>query len=155
GPIWASIKDSIKTNLTFDEVIQLAQAAQNIPKENIQSAVITDKDGYLLPQTLPSGEQVFSPIYEKIHGLVDTLFDSAPVVAPSSNQTNSDVAAEAAKVLVSNGAGVDGMAKSTADKLRAKGFNITDAKNADLPGGYGKTIIRVYTDKFKTAKALA
>ncbi|MEP7289382.1 MAG: LCP family protein [Chloroflexota bacterium] len=148
--IWASLKDSIKTDLSFDDMVQLAQLAQSIPKDNIQSAVITDRDGYLQPSKLASGEEVFSPVYEKIHDLVEKLFDSEPV-----GPANSEATAEGATITVSNGSGVDGMAKNTADKLIAKGFNITDVKNADLQGGYGKTVIRVYSGKIKTARLIA
>jgi LCP family protein required for cell wall assembly len=158
GTIWDSLKDSIKTNMTFDEMAQIAAFAQSVPKENIQSSVITDKDGFLMPSTLKDGEQVFTPVYEKIHDLVVKLFNAGPgssVVATESAATGSQTTTENAAILVSNGAGVDGMAKAAADKLRAQGFNIVDAKNADLPGGYGKSIIRVYTNKILTARALA
>jgi LCP family protein required for cell wall assembly len=148
--IWAKLKDSIKTDLTFEEMLQLAQAAQSIPKENIKSQVITDRENYMLPTTLPSGEQVFSPVYERIHALMETLFDAAP-----GGTTNALASSESATVVVSNGAGIDGMAKLTADKLKEKGFNITEVKNADLPGGYAKTIIRVFTNKVKTARYIA
>jgi len=149
--IWASIKDNIKTDMTLDEIIQLALFAQTIPKENIQSAVITEQGGYLLPATLPDGNQVLSPIYEKIQELVGNMLDAAP----GGVATNSEATGEGAKILVSNGAGVDGMAKNIAGQLQAKGFIVVDAKNADLPGGYGKTIIRVFTGKVKTARYLA
>jgi LCP family protein required for cell wall assembly len=146
--IWNAIKDNIKTDLTFDEILQLAQFAQTIPKDNIHSAVITDRDGYLLPSTLPSGEQVFSPVYEKIHELIVTLFDAG--IGGSS-----PASAESAAIVVSNGAGVDGLAGRTADTLKAKGFNVISAQNADAPGGYGKTVIRVFTNKMQTARLLA
>jgi polyisoprenyl-teichoic acid--peptidoglycan teichoic acid transferase len=148
--IWASIKDNIKTDMTFQEMINLAQLAQDIPKDNIRSAVMTDKDGYLIPATLPSGEQVFTPWYENIHDLVEKLFDAAPV-----STTNAQASAEGAAIVVSNGAGVDGLAKATADRLKSQGFNIVDAKNSDQPGGYGQSVIKVYTEKIKTAQYLA
>ncbi len=150
GPIWASVKDSVRTDMTFQEMVELAQLAQIIPKENIKSAVITDKDNLLLPSTLPDGDQVFSPVYERIHDLVEVLFDPTP-----GGQVNPQASAEGATIVVSNGAGVDGLGKATTDRLRAQGFNIVDTKNADLPGGYGKSIIRVFTDKIKTARYLA
>src|SRR5258708_2067605 len=161
GPIWESLKGSVQTDMTFNEMLELAQLGQGIPKENIQSAVMTDRDGYLIPSTLANGEQVFTPVYEKIHSLIENLFAAAPgsgaiVAAPGSTSApGAPPVQDNARVLVSNGAGIDGMAKATADKLRAKGFNIVDAKNADLPGGYGKTIIRVYTNRIQTARALA
>jgi polyisoprenyl-teichoic acid--peptidoglycan teichoic acid transferase len=150
GAIWDSVKDNIKTDMTFQEMLQLAQVAQGIPKDNIRSAVITDRDNYLAPQTLPNGEQVFTPVYENIHDLVEKLFDAAPV-----GTTNVQASAEGAALVVSNGAGVDGLAKATADRLKGQGFNVVDAKNADQPGGYGRSVIKVFTGKMKTARYLA
>lgn len=149
GTIWGSIKDSVRTNMTFEEMVALAQIAQSIPKENIRSAVITDKDGYLMPSTLQNGDQVFSPVYEKIHELVERLFDAGTVSA-----ANAQASEESATIIVSNGAGVDGLGKKTADKLTGKGFNVIEVKNADLSGGYTKSEIRVYTGKIKTAQLL-
>lgn len=150
GAIWSSIKDNIKTDMTFEEMVQLAQLAQDIPKDNVRSAVITDKDNYLIPVTLPNGEQVFTPWYENIHDLVEKLFDAAPF-----STANSQASAEGAAIVVSNGAGVDGLAKATADRLKSQGFNVIDAKNSDQPGGYGQSVIKVYTGKVKTARYLA
>jgi LCP family protein required for cell wall assembly len=150
GPIWSSVKDNVRTNMTFQEIVELAQLAQSIPKENIRSAVITDKDNLLIPSTLPDGDQVFSPVYERIHDLVGVLFDPTP-----GGQVNPQASAEGATIVVSNGAGIDGLGKATTERLRALGFNVVDTKNADQPGGYGKSIIRVYTDKIKTARYLA
>ncbi len=158
GTIWGSLKDSVQTDMTFDEMMQLGTLAQSIPKENIQSDVITDKAGYLMPSTLKDGEQIFTPVYEKIHELIVQLFNAAPgsaAVTTDSTSAATQPATDNAAILVSNGAGIDGMAKATADKLQAKGFNIVAAKNADLPGGYGKTIIRVYTNKVATARTIA
>jgi hypothetical protein len=78
------------------------------------------------------------------------LFDAGTVSA-----ANAQASEESATVIVSNGAGVDGLGKKTADRLTAKGFNVIEIKNADLPGGYTKSEIRVYTGKIKTAQLLA
>lgn len=150
GPIWASLKDSVKTNMSFEEMLQLAQLAQSIPKDNIRSALITDTENYLMPSVLPNGEQVLSPVYERIHDLVEKLFDTGP-----GGTGNAQASAEGAAIVVSNGAGIDGLAKAAADRLKAQGFNIVEAKNADQPGGYGKSIIKVYGGKLKTARYLA
>ncbi len=45
--------------------------------------------------------------------------------------------------------------KATADRLKSQGFNVIDAKNSDQPGGYGQSVIKVYTGKVKTARYLA
>jgi polyisoprenyl-teichoic acid--peptidoglycan teichoic acid transferase len=151
GEIWLAIKDSVKTDMTFEEMMQLAQLGQTIPKDNIKSAVINPEEGYVLLGKMPDGQEILMPVYEKIHELVATMFDATPG-GPGSVQAS----AENAQILVANGAGIDGLAKLTADNLRGKGFIIVDAKNADLPGGYGRTVIRLYnTSKIKTARYLA
>jgi LCP family protein required for cell wall assembly len=162
GSVWQSIQSDVQTDMNFTEMVQLAQVAQTVPKDNIQSVVMTDRGGYLIPSTLNDGSQVFTPVYEKVQDLVARLFNADPGSPPVDAGTNSAVAggtqpaAPAAAIRVSNGAGVDGMAKATADQLRAKGFNIVDAQNADTPGGYARTVIRVYNNNFlKVARDLA
>ncbi len=156
GSLWNTVKDSVKTDMTFDQMVQLGLTAQGIPKENIVNSVLTDKGGYLLDVTRPNGDEVLSPIYERIHELIGKLFNAPPGSGATPTPAAADSANEGtATILVSNGAGVDGLGKQTVEKLRAQGFTLGDAKNADLPGGYSQTVIRVYTGKIKTARTLA
>ncbi len=201
GTIWEAVRSSVKTDMSFEQMLQLGQFAQSIPKENIKSDVLTDRGGYLIPSKTNDGEDVFTPVYEKIHDLIEQLFDAAPtnnaatiqpvaatiapvtmvqptaavqpptaavqigaatstiqaVVQPTTQPTPSDAPPDlkSAVVQVSNGAGVDGLGKQTVDKLRGLGFNVLDPKNADLPGGYARTVIKVYTGKTQIARALA
>lgn len=179
GTLWDTIKTSVKTDMTFDQMLQLAQMAQGISKNSISSVVLTDKGGYLLPSTTASGEQVMTPIYEHIHTLISQMFDAPPGQAitdqgqPPANSastaatpiTNTGSAAvsvatastdsSSAAIQVSNGAGINGLGKQIADKLRVKGFTVLDPKNADSPGAYTQTVIHVYTDKIDVARAVA
>jgi LCP family protein required for cell wall assembly len=151
GTIWETLKDNLKTDMTFDEITQLASVAQNVT--TIQSAVLsikTEKDGQLLPQTLQNGDNVLMPVYEDIYALVTRLFDSG-----QGGPSNPQASEENATLFVANGAGIDGLAKTTADGLVAKGFNVVGVGNAEGVGLYGKSEIRVYGSKFKTARYLA
>lgn len=151
GEIWEALRDNIRTDLSFDEILQLAALAQEIPE--IQSAVLsirTTEGGELLPSTLPSGEDVLSPVYEDIYALVVRLFDSG-----QGGQADPRAQEEGATLSVLNGAGIDGLAGTTADRLRAMGFNVVNVANAEGLGLYGTSEIRVYTSAFRTARYLA
>lgn len=151
-PLWNSIKDNIKTDLTFDEILQLAQLAQDI--KDIRSDVMTIKTkdgGQLIPTKLITGEEVLSPVYEDLHQLVVRLFD-----AGRSAPANADPRATGTHLAVLNGAGIDGLGKSTADKLTNLGFDVVQIKNADALGSYAKSEIHVYgADKMDSARYLA
>jgi len=151
GEVWAALRDNVRTDLTFDEIMQLAKLAQDVP--DIQSAVLeikNDKGGQLLLGKSAQGDDVLTPIYSEVYTVVSRLFD-AGLGGPS----NPEASSEAATLLVSNGAGKDGLAKSVGDKLVAQGFNVVGVGNAEGVGLYGKSEIRVYTGKFKTARYLA
>ncbi|HVO41437.1 MAG TPA: LCP family protein, partial [Aggregatilineales bacterium] len=148
GTIWDSVKDNVKTDLKLDDMIKLAQLAQTIDKNNIRSAVLTDRDGFLLPFTLPDGSQILTPIAERVHDLVTVLFDAAP-------GSSSPAAAENATLQVSNGTGISGLGQAIADKLKGDGFNVISVQNANTTAPLAKSQIKVYTGKAKTAQYLA
>lgn len=153
GDLFAAVKNNLRTDMTFNEMLQIAELAQQIPKDQIRSEVLTVKTkdgGQLIPNTLANGDQILTPVYEDIHNLIALMFDATP------GGSSIDPRASGATLVVSNGAGIDGLAKSTADKLKALGFNVVDFKNADQPGGYGQTVIRVYNSaKMENARYLA
>lgn len=149
--IWNALASNIKTDLTFDEVVALASLAQDIT--DIKSEVLLlrqEGQGQLLLSTLPSGEQVLSPIAEEVSALVGTLF-SGGIGAPP----GADWASENASIFVANGAFADGLAGRTRDQLVSAGFNVSNIGNQGGDFSYPKTEIHVYTGKMKTARALA
>ncbi len=158
GPVWDSIKNDVQTDMAFDQMVTLAQVALTIPKDNISSVVLTDKGGYLIPSTTPDGQQVLSPIYEKIHALVGQMF-AAPPGNPITDQILQNgtptPTLTSAVIQVSNGAGVSGLAAQFVTRLRGMGFHVLDPQNADLPGGYAKSVIRVFTGNFDAARQVA
>lgn len=150
GTLWTALKDNIRTDLTYDEILQLANSAQGV---TIKSAVLlpkTETGGQLLPSTLADGRQVQSAVYEDVAKLVVQLFDAGQAVP-----TNEQAQGEGAVLSVLNGTSVEGLAKRTADALTSKGFVITNVGNSDAPGSYAKSEIRVYTNKMNTARYLA
>jgi anionic cell wall polymer biosynthesis LytR-Cps2A-Psr (LCP) family protein len=62
------LKDSFDTDLTLDTMVSLAMMVNEIPRDNIHSAVI-DKT-YVTPVTTTTGAQVLVPNYSRIQILI-------------------------------------------------------------------------------------
>jgi LCP family protein required for cell wall assembly len=75
GPqILNTLGDSVRTDLTFDQAVELAQIASEIPLESIQGAVIDHN--YTMPYTTNTGAQVLIPLREKIAELYESFFET-------------------------------------------------------------------------------
>lgn len=127
--LWQTLQDNVRTNMTLDEAMQLALLVQEIPRENINRAVIDFK--YVYTAVTPDGQEVLVPIRENIRALRDELF--APPTAPTAviDDLPAKMADESARVAIYNGTPVVGLASSTETYLAPFGFNITTVGNAD------------------------
>jgi LCP family protein required for cell wall assembly len=142
--LYQTLNNSIWTNLTLEQMVSLALLGQEIPRGNIQSAVIDYR--YVLEYTTPEGRQVLVPLRDKIRELRDALFSATAIVTPVSSDEKAAMVAERASVAVLNGAGIEGLAKTTADWLAAQGMNVTAIDTADR-SDYANTVIIVYHPK--------
>lgn len=77
--LWESVQDNVRTNLSLQEIIRLALAAEGIAPDNIRQGQITFED--VLLQQSPQGEDILVPIATDIRLLVQDLF--RPAGAPS------------------------------------------------------------------------
>lgn len=150
--LYQTLNESIWTNLTLDQIVALALLGQDIPRENIETAVIDYR--YVLEYTTPEGRQVLVPLRDKIRELRDELFTSTPIVEPVTADDHAAMVAEQATVQVLNGAGREGLAKATSDWLLAQGVNVVSFDTADR-GDYPTTVIIDYTGKLATDAWLA
>jgi LCP family protein required for cell wall assembly len=154
--IYSTLQTGVSTNFSMDQLIELAQLAAEIPKDNICSAVINGAyiEGM---QTLADGSQVLIPSRDKVRQLALDIYNGTGVCAPGA-QTTEDLAAlaanERATVNVLNGTQREGLATETGDMLAAMGINIISVGNAER-FDYAKTIIYNYTGKSATARYLA
>lgn len=151
--LFASFRDSVKTNLTLEQAIGLAQLAQSIPADRIRTGVIDQN--YTSNYITPKGEEVLVPQRDKMRELIDSLFNSQP--APDAASTPSEqaqVSAEGARIAVRNGGAAAGMAGQVKDYLEKRGFRVVEAGNADR-FDYRHTQIVDYTGKPYTTRALA
>jgi LCP family protein required for cell wall assembly len=73
GPeILNTLGDSVRTDLNFDQAVQLAQIVNAIPLEAYRGAVIDQS--YTQPYTTDSGAQVLIPLRDKIATLYESFF---------------------------------------------------------------------------------
>jgi LCP family protein required for cell wall assembly len=152
--IYQHVAEGIHTNLSFDQMVALGTLALQIDPADIQRGVIGPPDMVLL-ETLPDGAQVLKPVPDQIRLLRDQIFTLTDAVAPSIALDDPAAASaqEGARVAVRNGAGIEGLATSTADYLRGLGVNVTEVGNADRMD-YATTVIVDYTGNPYTSRYL-
>ncbi len=149
--LWLTFQENVRTNMTPDEAVQLALLVQDIPSENINSAVI-DFD-YVYSEVTPDGRQVLVPIRENIRALRDTIFAPPVVPTPIIENLPTLMTAEKARVAVYNGTAVFGLAGETETYLKEFGINISEVGNADA-STYQTSQIIAYGNYPNTAQYL-
>ncbi|RMG91895.1 MAG: LytR family transcriptional regulator [Chloroflexi bacterium] len=127
--LWQTLQANVRTNMTLDEAVQLALLAQDIPRENITTAVIDYN--YVYNETTPDGRQVLVPLRSKIRELRDELFAPPAVPTPVIENLPALMATEKARVAVYNGTAVFGLAAATQSYLQQFNINVTEIGNAD------------------------
>jgi polyisoprenyl-teichoic acid--peptidoglycan teichoic acid transferase len=90
--IYSDIAAGLRTNLTLSQVVQLALAAQRIPKENIKQAVIGTDDTQL--DMSADGQSILIPIPENILLRRDTVFGASSAPVSSAPAASAATAAE-------------------------------------------------------------
>jgi polyisoprenyl-teichoic acid--peptidoglycan teichoic acid transferase len=138
GPLYQELSSGVHTSLTLDDILRLGILAKDIPLDSIHPGVIdytmmTDAKYDLNGQEL----DVLRPFPDKIRELVDQVFGGGSIKPVASGDPIQLMQQEAARVLVINGSGVDGIAAKTFDYLKSQGMNVTESGNmADHPDKY-------------------
>jgi LCP family protein required for cell wall assembly len=116
--LYAQLSSGIKTNLTLDQVTQLAYLATQIPQNNIKKAVISYNEADL--GTSPDGLSILVPYPDKIRVLRDQVFSTGGPVGPAAvgQDAKTLAVAENARITVLNGSAVGGMAAKTGSYLK-------------------------------------
>jgi LCP family protein required for cell wall assembly len=121
-----SIGDNVKTDFTPAELRRLYELGKKIQSTGIQSISLQDSEkdiNLITDYTTNEGAQVLVPSaglddFSEIKRYIKQLTSNDPIVK------------ENARIVVLNGSGVAGLAKSQAATLEAKNFNVTDYDNA-------------------------
>ncbi|MBN1992852.1 MAG: LCP family protein [Anaerolineae bacterium] len=172
--LWSTMAGTVETNLQLVDIVELAQLADEIDTNNIQTAVIDVNMtiDYIVPDTRA---QVLLPLREKIRAVVDEMFaesEPAPPAEGPAQQAEVEAAQTAqtqaraeeieqqaqlqqeikeflrqedARLVVQNGTNVPNLASQTALYLKQQGFNIIQFGPADTRT-YSHTVIVVYNE---------
>jgi LCP family protein required for cell wall assembly len=74
GPdIMSALGDSVRTDLTLDQAVQLARIVNGVPREAFRGAVIDQQ--YTQPYTTDTGAQVLIPLRDRIARLYESFFE--------------------------------------------------------------------------------
>ena len=145
--------DSLRTDLSVEDIIALASALRDIDVSRIKRGVIDDS--MTVTTVTPKGWMVEVADWDQVRSLVDGLFPPAlPSVEPMPSLVQAQLASEEGKIEVQNGTPVAALAREATQALRENGFNVVQlacADNAD----YHETILIDYAGKSFTVKALA
>jgi LCP family protein required for cell wall assembly len=121
--LYQQLSAGIQTNLTLEQVIQLAWLSADVPAENIQRLAISPAD--LTYATAPDGQAIYLPIPDRIRTLRNTLFTSASL--PGQPMTADElVAAENTQVTLVNESGDTALGTLTARFLAENGLDAVE-----------------------------
>ena len=147
--LYQEVNEGISTNLTLEDMMQLANLGIQIPASNFTQRVIGPDMVY--NATSPDGLSIMIPIPDDIRGLRDEVFTNMPV---SQIVVDSDTAvlrqAEGARIAVHNGTQDGTLAPRTAEFFRSQGLNVVEETNAQ--NIYNTSRIIIYHGKPYTAR---
>ena len=178
--LYSDIASGLRTNLTLSQVVQLALAAQKVPKENIKQAIIGTDDCQIAMSA--DGLSILIPNPDQIRIRRDSIFASGGPLAPvalaptaveaANAQANapSDVEGatatpipvadlttlmvnEQARLMVQNGTSTGGLAERVGQYFQSIGMNVIGTGNASQP--YSAMTLVDYSGKPYTMKFLA
>ncbi len=129
--LYAKLSAGIKTNMTLDQVIQLALTTVQFKKTDIKQGVIGANETE--PSMSADGLSILIPKPDRIRMVRDEVFSTSPQVGPAtvSKDVLALAKAEGAKISVRNGSSTTGLASKTAEYLRKQGLTVVEETNAD------------------------
>ena len=133
--IWQSLHNSVSTDLSLSEIIQLMLFAKDLPASNITRVVVDEKSttNYMTPQ----GAEVLIPVRSQIIKLRDELYAPPPKPTPVVTPTPAPL-----RISIENGTSTLGLAASARTYLQSRGFQVV--RIGDAKGMYERTAIIDY-----------
>ncbi|MDX2140405.1 MAG: LCP family protein [Chloroflexota bacterium] len=136
--LWNDIQPYIETNLTFEDMIGLLPIAVNLDPSRIENFNLI-RLYHTTPWQTPEGDFVQLPIYDTIRPMLEDFYTPP---------TESQLAAEGARIRVLNGTTNADWDRVAADRLAYSGFLAT-AEGAADNNAYTDTILIDYTGASK------
>jgi LCP family protein required for cell wall assembly len=149
--LYEELASGIHTNLTLEQAVQLAIMASRVPKENIKRGVIGKE--YVLFAESPDKLSILIPLPDKIHALRDEIFATSSALGPQTPGSEQEkMAAEGARIAITNQSHTAGLAERTSQLLGSQGANMTSIN--DTPQNLALTTLIDHTGKPFTARYL-
>jgi LCP family protein required for cell wall assembly len=136
--LWNDIQPYIETNLTFEDLVGLLPIAVNLDPSRIENFNLI-RLYHTTPWQTPEGDFVQLPIYDTIRPMLEDFYTPP---------TESQLAAEGARIRVLNGTTNADWDRVAADRLAYSGFLAT-AEGAADNNAYTDTILIDYTGASK------
>jgi LCP family protein required for cell wall assembly len=162
----ATMMDTVKTDMTLEEMIELARLGPDIDMGNIKQVVIQKPMVYGYRRE--DGGAVQLPKWDLINPVIADLFTTpvqvvptptpapptpTPTLAPVQIAELQNLAAEGARIAVQNGTSEPNYAARVAAMLMQQGYQVVEFGDADRLD-YANTVIVNYTDKVYTLERL-
>lgn len=128
--LYSELSSGVHTNLSLDQIVQLALYAAQVPNESIKHGIIGPQAA--IDTWSPDGTQaVLKPITEKVRAVRDEVFATSGPLAPAIVSTDPAalMKAENAKISVRNGSYQDGIAQASGQWFQQQGFNVIEVGN--------------------------
>ena len=137
--LYADLSKGVHTNLSLDQMIQLALYAAQIPANSIKHGLITEDMAF--GTMSPDGQSILVPIMDKIRAVRDETFATGGPLGPGivSSDPTALMKAEAARVSIRNGSSLEGLAALSAQYFQQQGVNVAEEGTGD-PSGYSYVI---------------
>jgi LCP family protein required for cell wall assembly len=158
--------DTIKTDMSVDDMLKLAQLGPQIDLSNVKQLVL--KPPLVYGYRRADNAAVQLPVWDKINAAIADLFAMPLVMAPTATpapptptptmspdqvQQRQALTQEGARIAVQNGTAIPNFAARVAAMLMQEGYQVVEFGDADRLD-YGSTVIIDYTGKTSTLQQL-
>lgn len=136
--LYAQLSSGIHTDMGLDDALRLAVLVKDLPRDNIKWGTIDYAMADIGTVDINGQEaSIMRPFPDAIRDLVDSIFGGGVMVPAAQGDVTQKMQAEAARVAVVNGSGVEGLAARTAEYLTGQGMNVVGFGNTgDYPALY-------------------
>jgi polyisoprenyl-teichoic acid--peptidoglycan teichoic acid transferase len=149
--LYNQLSGGYKTDLTLEEIIQLAQLVGEVPEENMTFQAINHL--HVRNGITPEGDQILIPIHSQIRFVIQDAFD------PQTNLTMAELRQRAenenSEIVIRNNTTIVGLASNTREWLTSQGVDIFEVGNVPIPANSPEIYILDYTGKPWTTRYLA
>lgn len=136
--LYDQLSSGINTNISLNDALRLAVLLKDLPRENIKWGTIDYTMADIGTVVINNMEQsIMRPFPDQIRVLVESIFSSPAILPTATGDLTQKMQSEAARVVVVNGSGVEGLAASSAEYLIGQGMNVVGFGNTtDYPAAY-------------------